>query len=78
MRFSERMGFKPVRTVIQVDSMDDALRNGLWNALTVFYWTDISDGAQLGYLKKVSPHSRYDDPIDEFAKFDRVFMAGLF
>jgi hypothetical protein len=31
MRFSERMGLRQVRTAIQVDSMDDALRAGLWN-----------------------------------------------
>ncbi|WP_420768357.1 AbiJ-NTD4 domain-containing protein [Parageobacillus thermoglucosidasius] len=33
MRFSERLGFKPVRSVLQIDSMDDALRNGLWNVV---------------------------------------------
>jgi len=26
LRFSERLGFKPVRTLLQIDSMDDALR----------------------------------------------------
>ncbi|MCT4573050.1 hypothetical protein N3930_38350, partial [Bacillus thuringiensis] len=31
MRFSERMGFTPVKELIQVDSMDDDLRVGLWN-----------------------------------------------
>ncbi len=30
MRFSERMGFVPPK-MLQVDSMDDDLRNGLWN-----------------------------------------------
>ncbi|WP_243555975.1 AbiJ-NTD4 domain-containing protein [Priestia megaterium] len=34
MKFSERLGIKPVRSIIQVDSMDSALKNGLWN---VFY-----------------------------------------
>jgi AbiJ N-terminal domain 4 len=34
LRFSERLGFKPVRSVLQIDSMDNALRVGLWN---VFY-----------------------------------------
>lgn len=33
MRFSERMGLKPVRTELQLESMDDALRNGLWDVL---------------------------------------------
>jgi AbiJ N-terminal domain 4 len=33
LRFSERLGFKPVRSVLQIDSMDDALRNSLWNVV---------------------------------------------
>lgn len=38
--FSQRESFKPVRSVMQVDSMDDALRNGLWNCLEVHYWRE--------------------------------------
>ena len=30
-RFSERIGHTPPKTVLQLDSMDDELRNGLWN-----------------------------------------------
>jgi hypothetical protein len=33
MSFSERQGLTPVRQVLQVDSMDQALRNRLWNTL---------------------------------------------
>jgi hypothetical protein len=33
MRFSERYGYKPVREVLQVESMDDTLRNLLWNVV---------------------------------------------
>ncbi|MBM6583122.1 hypothetical protein ILT44_23250 [Microvirga sp. BT689] len=33
MRFSERYGHKPVRAVLQVDSMDSDLRTSLWNVL---------------------------------------------
>jgi len=36
--FSQRKGLKPVKSMIQVDFMDDELRNGLWNALKLFYW----------------------------------------
>jgi hypothetical protein len=39
--FSERKGLKPIKNVIQIDSMDKELRNGLWNALTIFYWNRI-------------------------------------
>jgi hypothetical protein len=32
--FSERMGFTPVRSAVQVRSMDKKLRNGLWNVFS--------------------------------------------
>lgn len=34
MRFSERYGYKPVREIIQKESMDEVLKNGLWNAIS--------------------------------------------
>lgn len=39
MRFSERYGYKPARAALQIDSMDDALRNGLWSLLQNYVWT---------------------------------------
>lgn len=33
MRFSERIGARPVRSALQLNSMDSALRTGLWNSL---------------------------------------------
>lgn len=47
--FSQRKGFNPVKSVMQIDSMDDDLRNGLWNALTIFYWNKIY--VYDGYIK---------------------------
>lgn len=38
MLFSQRKGLKPVRTVVQVDSIDHDLRTGLWNVLSLNYW----------------------------------------
>ena len=37
-RFSERKGLKKIRTEIQVDSLDETLRNLLWNVLRKYYW----------------------------------------
>ena len=31
MGFSERYGYKPVREIIQKESIDDDLKNALWN-----------------------------------------------
>ncbi|MFN3071995.1 AbiJ-NTD4 domain-containing protein [Acinetobacter sp. TY2] len=35
MRFSERYGYKPVREIIQKESMDDDLKNKLWSILFI-------------------------------------------
>lgn len=37
--FSQRKGFKPVAETIQLDSMNESLRNSLWNALDVMIWS---------------------------------------
>ena len=37
MSFSQRIGKKPYKTIIQVDSMDNDLRVGLWNVLHLIY-----------------------------------------
>lgn len=36
--FSERMGLKSKKLEMQIKSMDDDLRIGLWNVLSVCYW----------------------------------------
>ena len=39
--FSQKYGYKSLKTVMQVETMDSDLRNGLWNALCLYYWDDI-------------------------------------
>lgn len=49
-RFSERYGYKPARKVLQVDGVDDALRNQLWNVLYQYFLDDDrSPGFTRGY-----------------------------
>jgi len=36
--FSQRIGLKPIRQIIQRESADEALRNHLWNSLNIFYF----------------------------------------
>ncbi len=50
--FSQRRGFKPIKSVMQVDSMDSELRNGLWNALTLYYWEQVELN-WISYYKKI-------------------------
>ena len=43
MRFSERYGHKKARDLIQSESMDDPLRNGLWSLLKMQVWDYVRD-----------------------------------
>ncbi len=36
MRFSQKIGRTPIKTVLQIDSMDNDLRNSLWNRFRIF------------------------------------------
>ncbi len=38
MLFSERNKHKPIRNIIQKESMDESLRNGLWNIFDTCIW----------------------------------------
>jgi hypothetical protein len=49
MKFSQRFGYKPVRKLIQIDSMDDALRNALWSLLKLHCWDDIHISSDIVY-----------------------------
>ncbi len=40
MNFAERQGLKPIKNTVQVDSMDLALRNRLWNVLATSIWRE--------------------------------------
>lgn len=86
--FSQRKGIKPVKSVIQSDSIDDDLKNGLWDALTIYYWKRIK-GAWIsghddidtlftrlwhGYFKK--PIDTLDDYwIDTYEEIRKYFFS---
>ena len=49
MKFSERYGYTPVRTAMQVDSIDESLRNALWNIVKIIYWDAVRDAYLSSY-----------------------------
>lgn len=60
--FSERNGYKPIQEVMQVESMNDDLRNSLWNVLQLQVWDSP------GFM-----HAAHSAPgIDKFSK---IFWA---
>ena len=69
MLFSQRKGIKPIKKVIQIDSMDEDLRNGLWNCLIVIYWENV-DADHYRYEEKMNTlvrllwHKLFKEPLD--------------
>jgi len=67
--FSQRMGFETLKKAFQIDSIDDDLRNGLWNMLTIYYWDKIevdylSDDEELYLFFKSLWISHFKKPVD--------------
>ena len=75
--FSERMGLKKVRTEMQVESMDETLKNRLWNVLDYYYWSH--EHGSPGILKVPSAqmksiltklwHYYFKEPVDIIHQF---------
>ena len=67
MRFSERLGYKKARDAIQLESMDEPLRNGLWNVLKAYVW---ENGPRYGKLnEQANEHSIHSLCIRLWANF---------
>lgn len=67
--FSQRMGLTSASKEIQTKSMDDALRNQLWNALTIAVWNPWKEayhqtGAKCSQFLKGLWHLHYHEPLD--------------
>jgi len=43
VKFSERYGHVPVRSALQIDGIDDGLRNRLWNLICITFFPSIPD-----------------------------------
>lgn len=52
MRFSERYGYKKIRDIVQIESVDEPLKNALWSLLKVNIWDHVrhSSGVYGGYF----------------------------
>jgi hypothetical protein len=77
MLFSQRKGITPVKSVIQTDSMDDDLRNGLWSVLFSFYWNHvktsrISDYKDMDILFRRIWLSYFKWPLDTLENYYEV------
>ncbi|PJZ47486.1 AbiJ-NTD4 domain-containing protein [Leptospira saintgironsiae] len=55
MDFSQRSGIKPVKSAIQINEIDERLKNGLWNCISLVYFFEIS--------KVPNNHIPYFEPL---------------
>ncbi|PGZ92193.1 AbiJ-NTD4 domain-containing protein [Bacillus sp. AFS029533] len=75
MLFSERYGHKEVKQVIQIESMDEDLRVGLWNVLSSSFWSNHSFGASVESNKALSAlinciwRDYFKRPLDKLSYF---------
>jgi len=65
-RFSERYGFVKVRDTFQIDSMDDRLRNRLWNQFRTYYIDTIEYSGE--YFAKEYQYNFFIKLYDSFFK----------
>ena len=67
-RFSERFGFRPAKSAIQLRSVDADLRNSLWNILLVLIWQKFNvyytEGAPRSWLERLY-FGHLKKPIDQ-------------
>ncbi|WP_157835130.1 AbiJ-NTD4 domain-containing protein [Xanthomonas sp. SHU 199] len=72
MSFSERMGLKPVKSLIQTDDMDVPLRNALWDALHLCIWSHFKNHLEYNQVERSNLqtliyqlwHRFFNEPID--------------
>lgn len=80
--FSQRQGYKPIRSLIQKESADEGLRNALWNALMLCYldkvekWLTSTDYSTLKLISSVWIN-HYGNRIDELNEQSEVFLRKL-
>jgi hypothetical protein len=91
MSFSQRKGLTPVRTMLQVGSMDDALRASLWNLLHIhiwdtdrFLWSSSGETGVIGKFAKALWFQHFKKPFSDIPampglildKIERYYFAS--
>lgn len=62
--FSQRFGFIPRKDIMQIESMDDDLRNSLWNVLVLSFWKKLERHFQIDYDEIESSRYHYVERDD--------------
>ena len=90
LKFSQRQGITPAEKILQIESLDEDLRNSLWSVLTAFYWdtfdkskwdmaarSDYISGSKLDGLFKSLWLHYFKKPIDTIPTYYYDDRDGL-
>ncbi|MFM7488569.1 MAG: AbiJ-NTD4 domain-containing protein [Cytophagales bacterium] len=85
MRFSQRIGMRPVKDALQIESIDEDLSNRLWNTLLDYFFLRIDNYASLeqetkrGLICTIIWKEFYKFPIDEIPtnRNGNVYISGF-
>lgn len=82
--FSQRKGLKPIKSIIQIDALDEDLRNALWSVVTVWrnhlsfglasLYVFLMKEFWLFYFKK--PLDAFPDANSVFSHLRKIFFDG--
>ncbi|AZB23494.1 hypothetical protein EG339_02070 [Chryseobacterium bernardetii] len=83
MKFSERIGKNKVKKIIQIDEIDEELKNSLWNAVTFYYWDIVQESFISSNNKTVSTFLTriwihyFKRRVDEMPKYFRELHRDI-
>lgn len=84
LNFSQRMGYTPKVKEIQINSIDEDLRNRLWNTVKFYYWDVIEDievRKRVSVLPKISNliwHHFLKLPVDSKPQYPIIDLRNQF
>ena len=86
MRFSQRIGKRPIKTVLQIESIDDELRNRLWNTVLEEFFGKLNsfsahdDESEKGQICSLIWKEFFKFRIDEIPSYSNssnVYIEGF-
>jgi len=84
MRFSQRKEIKPAKVPVQIDSIDNGLRNGLWSAISLNFLERVrldinhsTDGCSHGLVLIRLWHNYFKRALDEYPKLWSRFVEFI-
>jgi hypothetical protein len=82
MKFSQRIGKTPVKTILQVESIDEELKNRLWNVVREEFFNQFSDPhdeySQIGEVCARIWKDFFGETIDTIPSYGRTISVESF